>query len=565
MRASIRTIFRFGDFEVDEARFELRRNGLVEPLQPRVFDLLCAMARRPDAVLSRAELLADVWSGVCVTNDALAQAIMSLRRALGDTRETPRYVETVRGRGYRFLGKVAQGSLPPRATANVPRLGAGLVETAPGRDFVRTAQFDALLPRLEGDGGVVLVTGATGSGKTRFVEALASAAENGLVVRAAPPGAPDLWLFVQLLRALRKRGAALEEPLAAMIDSADPGDLLGTAAERFALSEAILRALEHAAEKAPLLLTCDDLHAEGPGTLAMLEVLAPRLARTRVLLCASYTNSGDLSPAMLGLLGSLQRDPDAAVVRIEPFTVEEVSTFLQEATGATPAPEAVAQIHHKTRGHARLLTQLVQRPSQAWLQAAELTTEALVDAAPLREGVAHPLRSLAPEVRAALTMAAVLGPSFAVAPLAAALGTSNIDTLRALDVASAAGFLNRTAGGYQFVYPVVRDVLHEGLAASERARLHGLAARATEAHLGDGEDHRRVAQVAVHWVEAAVLGDVEAAVDWSLRAATLASVAGDASAARSAAIRGLVAIELSPAPDAAKRARLRAWIDAPRS
>lgn len=558
-------IFRFDEFEVDEARFELRRNGVVEPIQPRVFDLLCAMARRPDAVLSRAELLADVWSGVCVTNDALAQAVMSLRKALGDTSDTPRFVETVRGRGYRFLGKVQLVALPARAIADVPHLGKLRNEGASPPDFVSTAQFDALLPRLEGDGGVVLVTGPAGSGKTRFVEVLASTAQNSLLARTAPAGAPDLWLFVQVLRDLRKRGAALEASLVAMADGGDQGHALASAAGRFALAEGILRALEGAAEDAPLLLACDDLHAEGPGTLAVLELLAPRLRRTRVLLCASYTDSGDPSPPLLSLLGLLGREPSATVVRIEPFTGAEVATFLQQTTGAAPAPEAVTKIRHKTGGNARLLAQLVQRPSQDWLREPDVMTEALVNTAPLREGIAYQLRSLPPEVLTALTMAAVLGPSFSVAPLSAALGLASVDTLRALDAASAARILDRAAGGYRFAYPLVRDVLHEGLAASERARLHGMAARAMEAHLGESDDHVRVAQVAAHWVEAAAIGDVEAAVDWCLRAASLASAAGDASAARTSATRGLVAIELSPTPDAAKRARLRAWVDAPPS
>jgi DNA-binding winged helix-turn-helix (wHTH) protein len=554
-------IRRFGAFELDEERFELRRDGVVEPLQPRVFDLLRALARRPDVVVSRAELLAEVWAGASVTNDALAQAVMALRKALGDPGEPPRFVETVRGRGYRFIAPVTTSE--PSANTGAARSAGGApgARAPEGPPFVgrgeRVAQVEALLVR---GGGVVMVTSDAGGGKTRFLDALAARAEGSLVVRTAPAGAPDLWLFTQALRELARRGVLLDGAASALAEGSFDAGKLDEPAARFALADELLRVLVGASAGRPLLLAVDDLHAETARTLAVLELLAPRLRETSVVLCAAYMQSTPLNAGLQALLAVLSRDPGVVVFRLEPFTRDDVGTFLEATSGVAPSAELLARIHHKTAGNARLLMQLAQRPSADWLREPDVRTGSLVDVTPLHEAIAYQLGSLSSDVAAVVTMAAVLGPSFTVAPLSAALGLANAETLRALDVAAAARVLTRnSAGHYRFAYPLVRDVLHARLPAVERARLHGLAARALEAHLGDSDDHLRVAEIASHFVEAAAAGDVEAAVDWSLRAATLAAAAGDDAAARATASRGLEAIELAAQPDAAKRARLRAF------
>lgn len=111
-------IYAFGPFELDAARYELRRSGALVHVQPRVFDLLHFLVARRGALIGRADLLAHVWGGTTVTKDAIAQAVSAARTALDDTRERPEYVETIRGRGYRFRAPVRtvddEADDPPR-------------------------------------------------------------------------------------------------------------------------------------------------------------------------------------------------------------------------------------------------------------------------------------------------------------------------------------------------------------------------------------------------------------------------------------------------------------------
>jgi transcriptional activator of cad operon len=86
-----------------------------ERLEPRVMELLWLLASRAGEVVPREEILRGVWPGVVVGDDTLARAVSRLRKALGDDPRTPRYIETLHKRGYRYIGPVgAEGAAPPR-------------------------------------------------------------------------------------------------------------------------------------------------------------------------------------------------------------------------------------------------------------------------------------------------------------------------------------------------------------------------------------------------------------------------------------------------------------------
>ena len=100
--------FRVADWEVDPASGWLRRGGITRKLEPRVMDLLVALAQQPAVVLAREELEAQVWSGMVVGYDALSSAMIKLRKALGDDPHHPRYIETLPKKGYRLIAPVQE-------------------------------------------------------------------------------------------------------------------------------------------------------------------------------------------------------------------------------------------------------------------------------------------------------------------------------------------------------------------------------------------------------------------------------------------------------------------------
>src|SRR5579864_3510397 len=109
---------RFGAFEVDLRSGELRKHGLKVKLQVQPFQILALLLERPGEVVTREELQARLWpADTFVDFDVgLNTAIKRLRDALGDTAESPRYIETLPRRGYRFVAPVEKQDSHPLST-----------------------------------------------------------------------------------------------------------------------------------------------------------------------------------------------------------------------------------------------------------------------------------------------------------------------------------------------------------------------------------------------------------------------------------------------------------------
>ena len=132
---------RFDDFEVDRERYELRRDGQVIALEPLVFDLLLYFIDHRDRVVSRDQLIETVWRGRIVSDATIAGAVKSLRRALGDSGETQNYLQTLRGRGFRFCAEIRDGA-PARSVVREPALAVLPVTLADGMDSWRDLAID---------------------------------------------------------------------------------------------------------------------------------------------------------------------------------------------------------------------------------------------------------------------------------------------------------------------------------------------------------------------------------------------------------------------------------------
>ncbi|HTU60148.1 MAG TPA: transcriptional regulator, partial [Polyangiales bacterium] len=112
-------IYRFQDFELDEARLELRRAGADVAIQARVLRALLYLVRHRDRVVLKDELCDAVWQDIVVSDAALAQVIMHVRKALGDEGEQQTLLKTVRGRGFRFIAEVSVITSGPVEAASV--------------------------------------------------------------------------------------------------------------------------------------------------------------------------------------------------------------------------------------------------------------------------------------------------------------------------------------------------------------------------------------------------------------------------------------------------------------
>ena len=93
---------RVGDWTVEAALNRLSAPGRSVKLEPKAIEVLLYLAARPGQVATREELLAELWRGVVVGDDALTQVVIKLRKALGDS-----YIETIPKRGYRLVAPVS--------------------------------------------------------------------------------------------------------------------------------------------------------------------------------------------------------------------------------------------------------------------------------------------------------------------------------------------------------------------------------------------------------------------------------------------------------------------------
>src|SRR5262245_31937310 len=473
-------IWRFGDCELDEERYEVRRRGRVVKLGPRVFDVLHHLLRHRERVVAKSELLDAFWPGLAVSDSVLPRCVAAARRAVGR-----RAIQTVHGRGYRFAAQAEAGEAGAGVEAAVP------AEPAPASAFVGRADAMAELRRAldttaAGRGALVLLVGEPGIGKTRTLEVLAGAARRAgvrwLAGRCAEgEGAPAFWPFVQILRALPGSGPAAQRAdlLAAWAAPDAGGDRLGAAGgeqARFRLFDSVAEALRREAARARLLVSVDDLHWADGDSLRLFRFLAGELRDAPVLLVGTYRDvEVRRGHPLARTLGDLAREPHAARVALRGLASGEVAQLVESVAGAKPAPELVAALFDLTEGNPFFVREMAR-----WLrdERRPLSDPAPVLALPqgVRDALGRRLDALPAPCNELLRVAAVIGREFDAKLLADASGTAPEAVLAELAEAFAAGAIvedGELPGRYAFAHALLRQTLYEEIPAPRRALLHG--------------------------------------------------------------------------------------------
>ncbi|MGE0830752.1 MAG: winged helix-turn-helix domain-containing tetratricopeptide repeat protein [Hyphomonadaceae bacterium] len=107
-------IYRFGDFELDAAKAELRKKGAAVAVEPQVFALLKFLIENRERLVSRDDIVAAIWNGRIVSDAAISSRIKSARRALDDDGQTQWAIRTLHGAGFRFVAEI---KAPPISAA----------------------------------------------------------------------------------------------------------------------------------------------------------------------------------------------------------------------------------------------------------------------------------------------------------------------------------------------------------------------------------------------------------------------------------------------------------------
>ncbi|WP_329034248.1 AAA family ATPase [Streptomyces sp. NBC_01725] len=333
-------------------------------------------------------------------------------------------------------------------------------------------------------GGLVLVAGEAGIGKTTLVTAVAlEARQRGALVLGGScweGSAPGYWPWVQVVRGMRR---GLGEQEWAKAEEAAGGRLavlLGEAAgddeakDAFSVYDAVTTALVTVSQDRPVVVVLDDLHWADTASLRLLEFAAQHAWFERLLLIGTYRDVEVEAPGhpLQQLILPLVARATTAVT-LTGLDRDDVGALLALTTGREPEPALVDEVHSRTGGNPFF----VEQTARLWHGGSPVSTIA----PGVREAVRRRLSMLPKPVGDLLVTASVLGREFHRQVLAAATSAPVPHVDRLLDRAvSARLVVTRGGGRFAFAHDLVRETLYESLEEADAARLHGAVVRALD-------------------------------------------------------------------------------------
>jgi tetratricopeptide (TPR) repeat protein len=374
-------------------------------------------------------------------------------------------------------------------------------------------ELETVLGRARsGRGGLVLVSGEAGIGKTRLCDELSDRASSKGVVMARArcweaEDTPAFSPWEQLTHQLAGQPG---------FDVPAGNPELG----RLQFFDDVAARIRRAAAERPLLLIVDDLHWADVGSVRLLEYMSAAVRDVPVMTLATYRD-GEAQP------GTDLGDAILAVARVGqqlPLTglaAEDLPDLIRWVAGDSGALDASA-VHHHTGGNPLFAQELVRllagQRSPARLTAGTFPPVPTT----VRAVLARRLGQLSAECRSVLATGAVLGEEFGLGLLQAVTGLAPDDLLDRVGEGLAARILREVGvAGYGFAHPLIRAVLYDDLGVARRVHLHERVGRALEERrvAGHAVD---VAALAHHFIAAAPGGNATAAAAYASAAAEAA-------------------------------------------
>jgi len=488
------------------------------------------------------------------------------------------------------MGKLELKGVPAPVGALELRYEAEATHGLPARlPFVgRQTELARLVGLLSeaavGRGGLVMVVGDPGIGKTRTAEELAARARrDGMAVLWghcyeadwAPPYGPFGEALEALvastepaeLRADLGAGAA---PLAQLVPTLRQvlPDLpeavpLQPDEERFRLLDSMAHLLVARSKRAPLVLCLDDLHWADRSTIAMIRHVARFAGGQHLLIVGTYRDA-EVGPGhpLAEALGALRRDVEYERVKLEGLESKAVGQLLEALAEHDVTGAVAAAVTAETEGNPFFIKEVLrylieegrffQGPDGQWASDRPIAELGIPDG--VREVIERRLSRLSGDANRLLGAASPFEGNFRFDVVAQVSGLDEDAALDALDEALSAQLL-APAGGidtYGFTHALVRHTLSDGLSPSRRGRLHLRVAEALAAAVGAVPTVAQAGEIAGQYHRAAGLAGAERGVDPALAAAAHA----EANGAHDEAARFLrMALELLPEGDG-RRARL---------
>jgi GAF domain-containing protein len=488
---------------------------------------------------------------------------------------------------FNGLGALHLEGIPEPVPAYELRAGwPGLPAAVPvvGRDDEQQRLLDRWTAAAAGRGGLVLVAGEAGIGKTRLVAELANGAarESATVLWGhcfesdwVPPYAP----FVQVLQTMAARPngdhlrvdlgdaagavAQLGPGLRRLLPEIMPAAPLQPDEERFRLFDAVVQLLVERSARTPLLLCLEDLQWADRGSIDLSRHLARLAAGNRLLVVGTVRDVDiDRSHPLARAFGALRAETDCEVVQLRGLSISAVDRFLAALVDRDLPDDVVKAVAAETEGNPFFMLELVRDLVEAgkvhrdsdgrwnWAQPAQ---EVALPRS-VREVIADRLTRLSVDANRLLAAAAAFDGPFRLDVAGRLCGISEDRALDAVDETVAAGVLHAAEGidVYTFTHRPIRQTVYASLTPSRRLRLHRRAAEALEQACGGAPSPAQAGQVAAQYRRSAGLPGAERGAGFAIAAAAHAESTG---AYDDAAQFLRTALDLIPAGDA-RRPRL---------
>nr|WP_246401981.1 AfsR/SARP family transcriptional regulator [Jiangella mangrovi] len=382
------------------------------------------------------------------------------------------------------------------------------VVTAQGADgelIGRDDDLDRLRRRLDrardGHGGVMLISGEAGVGKTSLARAAVTAgAAHGMTTawgRCAEEAAPTYWPWRQALSAAGIDTGVLTVREQQRIPDPD--------AALFELHERVITALGSVGR--PVLLVLDDLHWADISSLRLLAFVAGDLGDRPVLIVATFRPEPGSHPELFrDILGAISGEPSTDRIDLSAFGADEVAAYLR-LRHAPDDRDLVRTLLERSGGNPFYLGELLRLRDSEQQEGVPAGARDVID---------RRISRLPRQTRELMRTGSVIGRDLDVELLAAVADRPTPEVMAALEPAVATGMLHEPPHGhdYRFAHTLVRDTLYWGMSRLERARTHLAVGTCLEWRPGVDP-----VELAHHFAAAAKVGAAAKAVHYASRAA----------------------------------------------